>query len=359
MSTKIKVLNLGYGLGGYGGTERTLFVYAKYLNKDRFDVRVHCIGASAGTNTGIYAEHALPYSEGDNLTEVLRSFQPDIVHIHRGGWESPEHIEAIKAAGVPTLIETNVFGRPNPHPSTKLIDCHIFVSYFCLRRYHEWVGHPLVSDRYVTLYNPLDPVDFKDFSSARDVSFCVGRHSRDDDKKWHSWCYEMFPALRATLPQVRYRIAGATPTVKSFFREHQLEENVDYLPLTHDRSTLMHYLENINVFAHGSAIGESFGIVIAEAMAAGLPVVTHPSRGSQDNAQTELVEHGVTGFVVNSAQEYAQAIAFLLSNPEEAQKLGDAAQKKAMNCYSASRLTPGLEELYEHFYRKGSAARAR
>ena len=49
-------------------------------------------------------------SESDDLTEVLATFQPDIVHIHRGGWENPEHIEAIKAAGVKTLIETNVFG---------------------------------------------------------------------------------------------------------------------------------------------------------------------------------------------------------------------------------------------------------
>ena len=352
MGTKIKVLNLGYGLGGYGGTERTLFVYAKYLNRERFDVRVHCLGENGGANTGIYHEHGIRYTEGEQLSTVLEAFQPDIVHIHRGGWENPQDLEAVKAAGIKTLIETNVFGRPNPHPSTELIDCHIFVSYFCLRRYHEWVGKPLVSDRYVTLYNPLDPVDFEHFSASREVSGTVGRYSRDDDKKWHPWCYEMFPALQATLPDVRYLIAGATPTVQDFFRQHQLESSVDYLPLTHDRSVLMDYLGRMNVFAHGSAIGESFGIVIAEAMAAGLPVVTHPSRGSQDNAQTELVEHGVTGFVVNSPQEYAQAVAFLLANPEKARELGEAGRKKALSCYSATSLTPGLEELYEHFYRK-------
>ena len=87
-------------------------------------------------------------------------------------------------------------------------------------------------------------------------------------------------------------------------------------------------------------------------MASGLPVVTHPSRGSQDNAQTELVEHGVTGFVVNSPDEYAQAVAFLLSNPKKAVELGTAAREKALKCYGADRLTPGLEALYEYFYNK-------
>ena len=81
----------------------------------------------------------------------------------------------------------------------------------------------------------------------------------------------------------------------------------------------------------------------------------HPSQpGSQDNAQTELVEHGVTGFVVNSPDEYAQAVAFLLSNPEKAVELGTAAREKALKCYGADRLTPGLEALYEYFYNKNS-----
>ena len=188
-----------------------LFVYAKYLDRSRFDVRVHGLGERAGDNVQIYQDVSLPFSESDDLTEVLATFRPDIVHIHRGGWENPEHIEAIKAAGVKTLIETNVFGRPNPHPSVQLIDCHIFVSYFCMRRYHEWVGHPLVSDRYATLYNPLDPKDFEGRSAQRTCEMVVGRYSRADDKNGtpgatrciQPWL-ERFP-LRSTTSQVRHQ----------------------------------------------------------------------------------------------------------------------------------------------------------
>lgn len=352
MSNRIKVLNLGYSLGGYGGTERTLFVYAKYLDKAIFDVRVHGLGPAGGANTGIYEAEGIVLTLDQDLSEVLSSFKPDIVHIHRGGWEAPEDIEAIKDAGVPTLIETNVFGRPNPHPSTKLIDCHIFVSYFCLRRFHEWVGHPLVSDRYAVLYNPLDPNDYTEPRTSYPGSPVIGRYSRDDDKKWHPWCYEMFPTLSATVPAVRYLIAGATPTVKNYLSNNQLEAKVDYRPLTHDRRELIGYLDEMTVFAHGSKIGESFGIVIAEAMARGVPVISHPSLGGQDNAQTELIDHGVNGFIVNSPQEYAQAAAFLLTNPEKSREMGAAGRTKAMKCYSATSLTSGLETLYKHFYSK-------
>ena len=115
MASKIKVLNIGYGLGGYG-TERTLFVYAKYLDRSRFDVRVHGLGKRAGDNVKIYQDASLPFSESDDLTEVLATFRPDMCISIVAAGKIPEHIEAIKAAGVKTPIETNVFGRPNPHP---------------------------------------------------------------------------------------------------------------------------------------------------------------------------------------------------------------------------------------------------
>ena len=78
-------------------------------------------------------------------------------------------------------------------------------------------------------------------------------------------------------------------------------------------------------------------------MAAGLPVVTHPSLGSQDNAQTELVEHGVTGFVVNSPDEYAQAVAFLLSNPEKSRfSLAPPLAKRHSNAIALTAWPQGL-----------------
>ena len=48
---------------------------------------------------------------------------------------------------------------------------------------------------------------------------------------------------------------------------------------------------------------EPFGLTVAEAMAAGTPVVTYPK-----GAMPELVRHGETGFLVESEEEAAEAI---------------------------------------------------
>ena len=350
MAEKIRVLEVANQLGGYGGTERVLYVLTKYLNRERFEPRVYSRMGLGGDNIAGYERMGVPLIHDVPLAEVLESFKPHIMHIHRAGWEEPEAIEAARAAGVPIIVETNVFGRPDPSASGQQIDCHIFVSYFCMRRYHQWVGHPLVAGKYEVLYNPLDPEDYEGrvFERQYDIP-TIGRYSRNDDSKWHSICVEMFPYLRQEVPNTRFLIAGETDTVRTKFEELQCSDAVEYLPMTHDRNELMNYLGRFHVFAHGADIGESFGIVIAEAMAAGLPVVTHQSLGGRDNAQTELVDHGVTGFVVDDSIQYAAAVAFLLQNPEKAREMGAHGRKKAWACFDARSMAQGLESIFESF----------
>jgi len=98
--------------------------------------------------------------------------------------------------------------------------------------------------------------------------------------------------------------------------------------------------------AHANDTGESFGLVIAEAMACGLPVVTHPCEGLKDNAQLELVDQGVTGLIATSAEEYAGAVKFLFTHPEKARRMGQAGQEKAARLFRAQTVTKQLENIY-------------
>jgi len=72
---------------------------------------------------------------------------------------------------------------------------------------------------------------------------------------------------------------------------------------------------------------EPFGIVIAEAMAAGLPVITSRCAGA-----AEWIQDGTEGLLLNDpfdARELAQALDGVLSNPEMMVAMGKAAQRKA------------------------------
>lgn len=80
---------------------------------------------------------------------------------------------------------------------------------------------------------------------------------------------------------------------------------------------------------------EPFGLVIAEAMAAGTPVIATP-RGSLP----ELVEHGVTGFLGETDAELAAFVA----------RVGEldraACRRRAQERYSAQRMVADYEALY-------------
>lgn len=89
--------------------------------------------------------------------------------------------------------------------------------------------------------------------------------------------------------------------------------------------------------------GEGFGLVIAEAMACGVPVVAFDA-----GAAAELVRHGQTGLVVPDADcdALAEALLALLADPHRRQAMGQAAHKEAKERFDAAQEARGVVEVY-------------
>jgi glycosyltransferase involved in cell wall biosynthesis len=94
--------------------------------------------------------------------------------------------------------------------------------------------------------------------------------------------------------------------------------------------------------AHPS-LWEGMSNAVLEAMAAGLPVVASRVEGSD-----ELLDDGRTGLLVepNSAAALQSALARLLSDPQQAAALGQAAQRKVEREFTWSATVAQYEELY-------------
>ncbi|TLY44731.1 MAG: glycosyltransferase [Nitrospirae bacterium] len=107
---------------------------------------------------------------------------------------------------------------------------------------------------------------------------------------------------------------------------------------------------------HGARVGEGYGVVLAEAMASRLPVVTlaTPQR-KKCNAQAEVVEHNVTGFVCRFTWQYADAVIELLENHALRERFAERGYEKAREQFEASRLTRKLEALYTELMDMGNA----
>lgn len=341
----IPVLHVAGSLG-LGGTEKTMQLLVGHLDRTRWDPAVYspCDGPrrAALTLAGVDV-HVHP-----DLMRVIRRVRPAIVHLHRAGWPTPGLLRTLRLAGVRRVVETNVFGRFDPSPQAALIDRHLFVSRFCLARYGEMNGVDVSGPRHRVLYNPVDTDFFSLWPRRRDPArLGVGRVSRADPGKWSPLALEMLPHLARQVPGFVYRVVGGTPEAREWVAARGLEGSVRFLDPVRDDRELAEYFETVSVLAHANDTGESFGMVIAEAMAAGLPVVTHPCPAPRDNAQLELVEYGRTGLVASSAEEYAGAVAWLLRNPDKAREMGEAGRAKARRLYRVQDIAKRLESIYE------------
>ena len=85
---------------------------------------------------------------------------------------------------------------------------------------------------------------------------------------------------------------------------------------------------------------EPFGLVMIEAMACGTPVVAYP-RGSVP----EIIENGVTGFLVANAAEAAQAVGMI--NQIDRHKCRSQYERR----FTASRMAEDYEALYRQLLR--------
>jgi glycosyltransferase involved in cell wall biosynthesis len=82
------------------------------------------------------------------------------------------------------------------------------------------------------------------------------------------------------------------------------------------------------------------GFKLIQYMACGLPVVASPV-----GVNTEIVEHGVNGFLAETTDEWVQALRTLLLEAELRQRMGQAGRKKVEERYSLQVIGPRLAEL--------------
>ena len=325
--------------------------FVSNLNKDKFHAAV--FSPQNGPRAKLLRQSGIETFIGLDLLPLMEKFRPNIVHIHRAGWTEPGSLRPLKLRRIPVIVETNVFGHHDPSPDGKIIDRHLFVSHFCAKRFEQVNSIPATAPLYSVLYNPVD-TDFFAKNSPVNRNFppnIFGRISRADPGKWSDLALDILPHLSAmvtnkTIEPFSYTIIGGIPKAEKYVKDNGFKEYVNFLPPVLTDAELSEFFNSISFLAHANDTGESFGLVIAEAMAAGLPVITHPSEGLKDNAQLELIDHGETGFIAKDAREYAEAIKFLMTHPQEARTMGENGRVKAQKLYRAQTIAKELESIY-------------
>lgn len=338
MGAKIRVLHACNQLG-IGGTEKAIQIFCKYLDKSRYEVFV-CGLKAGGVRVPEFKRIGIPVIlRPESINQLVKDLNIDIYHVHRAGDFEADTLPD-KDQGWPKIVETNIFNALDLRENDR-IDCHLFPSRWCKNRYIQDYGM-LPSAQYEALYLPVDFDEFPAYEKS--FTSTIGRCSRADDQKWHDVCVDSLPKIFRKVPETRCLYQGATDRVKTRLMKLGLTGRVE---LSDASVNLRDFYCRLDVFTHGARVGEGYGVVMAEAMANRLPVVTiaTPHR-KKCNAQGEVVEHKVTGFVCRWRWQYAGAVIELLRNHDLRRQFGLRSYEKAREEFEAAGLTRKLEQIY-------------
>ncbi|HEU5078030.1 MAG TPA: glycosyltransferase family 4 protein [Opitutaceae bacterium] len=133
----------------------------------------------------------------------------------------------------------------------------------------------------------------------------------------------LFEACRQLGRQVELTIIGTLPLERCAALEKELKA-VRWIP-TCPHAQVLQEMAGHDVFLFPSLF-EGFGLVLLEAMAMGLPIITTPNTAGPD-----LIDDGVEGFIVpiRSSAGIAEKLQLLRDEPDRLGAMGEAAKKRA------------------------------
>jgi len=149
-------------------------------------------------------------------------------------------------------------------------------------------------------------------------------------------------------PEARFFIIGAAlfgedrydQEIRRLPEQLGIEDNVEFSGF---RSNIHDVIAELDLLVHASTMGEPFGQVIIEGMAAGKPVVATNGGGVP-----EIVEDGRTGILVpmSDVEAMASAICQILSDPVRAKTMGMRARQRVADRFTIEQTARRVEAVY-------------
>ncbi|MFQ5612763.1 MAG: glycosyltransferase family 4 protein [Anaerolineae bacterium] len=174
---------------------------------------------------------------------------------------------------------------------------------------------------------------------------------RLEKRKGFPYLLRAFRRVRAQLPQATLTVVGACDP--SDIAPYRAEPGLTFVGYCPDEE-LPEYYRAADVFCAPSTGFESFGLVLLEAMATGLPVVASDIAGYRT-----VLTHGREGLLVppRNAPALAEALLALLNNACLRAMMGRQGQQKA-RCYSWELVVEQVLDVYHSTIRRKLGGRA-
>ncbi len=177
-------------------------------------------------------------------------------------------------------------------------------------------------DRFSPDVSPID-----EFGDGKLNILFVGRLEK---RKGLNYLLEAYKQVKREIPNSRLIVVGPGTRLRKKY-EQQVKENdlkdVVFVGYVSD-DELPRYYKTADIYCAPATGGESFGIVLLEAMAVGKPIVASNIEG-----YANVVAHDVEGLLIppKDGEKLAQALISLLSDKSLRQQMGDRGRVKAQD----------------------------
>ena len=300
------------------------------------------------------------------ITARMDDFSPDIVHSHHPFLLGDSALRTARRLDVPLVMTYHTlwdrYAESFPNKTVKNLVVRLSVEYANLC---DCVVAPsaslaaMIEALGVTAPVEVVPtgIDLALFSSgdrargrrnlgAAENAHVAGYVGRVGPEKNLAWLCEAAVRLASADPLAQLAIVGPSeayaPTLRAIFADAGLADRL-LLPGPFRGRDLADAYAALDLFSFTS-LSDTQGIVLAEAMAAGLPIVALDAPGAR-----EAVSDGENGILLpgnSSPAEYAAALARLFASPGSLAAMAESARARAL-AYDRRRTAARMLELYE------------
>jgi glycosyltransferase involved in cell wall biosynthesis len=341
-----------------GGAGRSLLSLCGYSSGSNLRDRIATLTASDGGAVKRAAKLGIEVVSAPDTDALGRLIEEtDVVHVHY--WNTPEMSEFLGSDLPPTrvLVWLKVHGSSPPQVLTSQ-----------LLSYADAVLATSDSTRGLAVWRDAESVAGFDGGVAAGIAdlsrtigcakrthrfFNVGYVGSVDFVKMHPGFLAMHDAV--AVPDARFIVCGdgaAMPRLTKDLSEMDGAWRFDLRGYVEDIRSV---LEELDVFGYPLtrdtyATSEKS---LQEAMMVGVPPVVFPHAGLRD-----LVEHGVTGLVVDDENGYTRAIEHLHRHPDERARLGDNAARFARHAFDPRKSVAAIHRTYRRLCTRPRRRRA-
>jgi glycosyltransferase involved in cell wall biosynthesis len=358
---------------GMGGAENLMVSFLKHFDRSHFETRVCVLGVRQGNPIAGQIEELgypvdmVPISRLRDATAMprllhyLREQKVDILHTQLEHANTLGNLAA-NLQGIPSVCTLHTFDDP-PRGTSEYwryqlmwwslrVNCdRVLAVSEGTRQHHIRVGG-LPPDKIVTMYNGIDltrfgrtPADRCRMRSALGIpldatvlmTVAVLRQP-----KGIQYMLDALPAILESTPDVYYLLVGGGPyeaELKALAAERGVSDRVIFTGMRRDVPELL-AAGDVFVFP---TLGDALPTVLAEAMAARLPIVACEIGGVP-----EMVEDCVNGLLVPSADapRLAEACIRLASDSARRKEMGRAGYAIAQQRFEVHAQVDNLVNLY-------------